>query len=85
MNKKILRFTADWCNPCKQVRPIAEELNRDGIIPIQFIDADQEIELVKNFEIRSIPTFILIEDGKEVNRITGAQTREQLENFINGK
>lgn len=84
-NKHIFYFTADWCNPCKQVRPIVEELNRDGIIPIQFIDADQEIDLIRKFEIKSIPTFILIEEGKEINRILGAQTREQLENFINGK
>ena len=83
--KTVFYFTADWCNPCKQTKPIAEELNRDGVAAFQFIDADQEIELVKKFEIKSIPTFILIEDGKEVNRITGAQTREQLENFINGK
>ena len=83
--KTVFYFTADWCNPCKQTKPIAEELNRDGVAAFQFIDADQEIELVKKFEIKSIPTFILIENEKEVNRITGAQTKEQLENFVNGK
>lgn len=82
--KTIFYFTAEWCSPCKKVKPIAEELNRDGIAAFQFIDADQEIELVKKFEIRSVPTFILIEDGKEIKRISGAQTREQLVNFING-
>ena len=70
MIKTVFYFTADWCNPCKQVRPIAEDLNRDGIAAFQFIDADQEIELVKKFQIKSIPTFILIEEGKEINRIS---------------
>jgi len=76
-------FTADWCNPCKKVRPIVEEINRETANKFQIIDADLEMELVKKFEIRSVPTFILLKDGKEIKRITGAQTRDQLEDFIN--
>ena len=82
--RHILYFTAEWCNPCKRVRPIAEDLNRDGVVKIQFIDADDNNELCKKFEIKSIPTCILIEDGQELRRINGAKTREQLEDFING-
>jgi thioredoxin-like negative regulator of GroEL len=40
--------------------------------------------LAKKFEIRSVPTFILMQDGVEINRITGAKTREELLEFING-
>jgi thioredoxin-like negative regulator of GroEL len=83
--KHVLYFTADWCNPCKKVKPIVEEMNRESITKFQMIDVDSEIELVKRFDIKSVPTFILIEDGVEVKRITGAQTRAQLENFINIK
>ncbi len=79
----VLYFTADWCNPCKKVKPIVEEMNRESITKFQLVDVDSEMELVKRFEIRSVPTFILIEDGKEIKRITGAQTRGQLEEFIN--
>ena len=81
----IYYFTADWCNPCKKVKPIVEEMNRESVIKFQMIDVDSEEELVKRFDVRSVPTFILIQDGAEVKRITGAQTREQLENFINVK
>jgi thioredoxin-like negative regulator of GroEL len=49
----------------------------------QRIDADYEQLLVKQFQVKSIPTFILLEDGKELNRITGAKTRGELEDFIN--
>jgi thioredoxin-like negative regulator of GroEL len=80
----VLYFTAEWCNPCQRVRPIAEELDREGVIKFQFIDADDNVELCKQFEIKAIPTFILIEDGKEVRRINGAKTKQQLEDFING-
>jgi thioredoxin-like negative regulator of GroEL len=76
--RHILYFTADWCNPCKKVRPIVEEINRDSIIKFLFIDIDTELSLAEDYEVRSIPTFILIEDGKEIKRISGAQTQEQL-------
>jgi len=79
----VLYFTADWCNPCKKVKPIVEEMNKDSITKFQMIDVDSEMELTKKFEIRSVPTFILIKDGKEIKRTNGAQTREQLEAFIN--
>ena len=79
----VLYFTADWCNPCKKVKPIVEEMNKDSITKFQMIDVDSEMELTKKFEIRSVPTFILIKDGKEIKRTNGAQTREQLDAFIN--
>lgn len=81
--KTIYYFTADWCAPCKRTRPIVEELNREQTeAGFQIIDADSELELVKTFDIRSIPTFILFNDGIEKKRVTGAQTREQLEELI---
>lgn len=80
--KHVLYFTADWCNPCQRTKPIAEELKRDGVIDFQFIDADSEMELVKKFEIKSIPTYILMQDGKEIKRMNGAKTRDQLLEFV---
>jgi thiol-disulfide isomerase/thioredoxin len=79
----VLYFTAEWCNPCQRTRPVAEELKRDGIIDFVFVDADTEIELLEKFGIRSIPTYILIEDGIEVKRMNGAKTRQEFLDFIN--
>jgi thioredoxin 1 len=81
MRHKIY-FTAEWCNPCKRTKPIAEDLDRDNIIKFQFIDADDNGDLCRKFEIKSIPTFILIEDGIEVKRMNGAKTKEQIEDFL---
>ncbi len=80
--KTVFYFTAEWCSPCKKTKPIVEELKKEGY-QFQIIDADYEQLLVKRFEIKSVPTFILLEDGKELNRITGAKTKEELEDFIN--
>jgi thioredoxin 1 len=83
--KTVYYFTADWCQPCKKTKPIVEELNREqSTAGFQIIDVDDNLELVKNFGIQSVPTFILFDDGIEKNRIIGGQTREQLVNFING-
>lgn len=81
--RHVIYFTADWCNPCQRTKPFAEELIAEGN-DIRFADADQQIDLVKQFEIKSIPTFILIEDGVEINRMNGAKTKEQLLEFLNG-
>jgi thioredoxin 1 len=81
--KTILYFTADWCQPCKRVKPIVEELNRESFPGIfQVIDVDIEKEMAQTFEIRSVPTFILFDEGKEVNRSIGAQSRQALLEFI---
>jgi thiol-disulfide isomerase/thioredoxin len=81
--RHILYFTADWCHPCKKVKPIVEELNRESAdVKFQVIDADLELELVKSFEVRSVPTFIVLEDGVEIKRTSGAQTRQQLESLM---
>ena len=81
--KSILYFTAEWCNPCKKTKPIVEQLNTEQIMAKFFIiDVDSDIERTKDFEIRSVPTFVVMKDNKEIYRVTGAQTRQQLEELI---
>ena len=82
--KNVFYFTAEWCGPCKKTRPIVEEMKREGF-EFQIIDADYEQLLVKRFGIKSVPTFILFENEKEIDRTTGAKTRKELQSFINGK
>ena len=80
--KTVFYFTADWCQPCKKVKPVVEAMKKEGF-QFQIIDVDYEQLLAKQFQVKSIPTFILLEDGKELDRVTGAKTRTELENFIN--
>lgn len=82
--KTVFYFTAEWCQPCKTVRPIVEQLNRDQSTAIfQIIDVDDNEELAKQFKITSIPTFILFENYTEKDRLIGSHTRNSLESFIN--
>jgi thiol-disulfide isomerase/thioredoxin len=82
--KHVLYFTADWCNPCQRTKPVADELKREGLIDFIFVDADTELELLEKFGIKSVPTYILIEDGKEIKRMNGAKNKEQFLEFFNG-
>lgn len=80
--KTIYYFTADWCNPCKKTKPIVEEINREqNNVHFQMIDVDDNFDLVERFSVKSVPTFILFEEGLEKNRMVGSQTREELEKF----
>lgn len=79
--KTVFYFTAEWCPPCKKVKPIVEEMKKEGY-QFQMIDIDYEQSLVEKFSVKSIPTFILLEDGREIQRMTGAKTQNELKDFI---
>ncbi len=77
-------FTADWCAPCKKVKPIVEEVNRDSAIKFTLIDVDENKSLCQTYSVNSVPTFIFIQDGQELRRMTGAKNKKELEDFLNG-
>jgi thioredoxin 1 len=79
----VLYFTAEWCNPCKRTRPLVEELNKDqSETRFYIIDVDIEMEMASDFNIKSVPTFVVMKDNAEVHRTTGAKTKVQLEELI---
>ena len=75
-------FSADWCKPCQQMKPMIEDFMRDNVNPKIFkIDSEIEPELVDKFQIRGIPTFVLLNGETELKRHTGTMTREQFDDF----
>lgn len=80
--KKIIRFTASWCQPCKMLARYMEDANLD--IPVDVVDIDDNSSLAIQYGIRSVPTLILIDEhGTEVKRVSGLQNSEQLRSFAN--
>lgn len=90
-NKRFLYFTAKWCIPCKSMKPSFRKLKRAGwtfgdeTCHFQEIDVDENTDLQNQYNVDSIPTFVLIENGKEVKRLIGAQSHHTLANTFNGK
>jgi len=78
--KKVLRFTASWCGPCKMLAKTLEEVETN--IPIEVIDIDVNPEIATEFGIRSVPTLVLMEDNMASKRLIGNKTKQELEAFI---
>ena len=82
----LIDFWAEWCGPCKTVGPILEKLAAEynGAFVLAKIDVDREQQLAGAFQIRSIPTIILVKDGQPVDGFPGAMPEGQLREFLAG-
>ena len=78
--KKVLRFTASWCQPCKMLAKNLESIKTD--IPIEVIDIDSETEKAKQYGIRGVPTLIMLDGDKEVKRNVGVGSLKDLQNWF---
>ncbi len=81
----IIDFYADWCNPCKKIAPIMEELasEYEGKIKIYKIDTDVERKLASVFEITGIPAILFVPLNGQPMKQTGAMSKEYYEEIIN--
>jgi thioredoxin 1 len=69
---KYLYFTASWCRPCQTLKPVMEQVSKT--IPVTKIDVDTDAQTVSDYGVRSVPTVILVKNGREVKRFTGVQS-----------
>lgn len=82
--KRVLRFTASWCQPCKVMAKNLEEINTNFKLPIEVVDIDSQYDIAMEYSIRSVPTLIMKEENIEVKRLTGLQSKEKLTEWLNG-
>jgi len=76
----LLDLWAAWCGPCRMIAPIIEQLAKDlaGRVRVGKLDVDQNQMTAARFGVQSIPTLLILKDGKEVDRIVGAQSKEAI-------
>lgn len=80
--KVLYKVSAKWCGPCRQLTPITDSLKKEGLNILE-IDIDENPEIAEKYNIRSVPTVILLEDSKEIDRFMGLRSKEEILNFYN--
>ena len=70
-------FSATWCGPCKVFKPVMNEIAGEGY-HVEFIDIDNMSDLASKYNVRSVPTVVIEENGIEVDRIVGSVPKQQV-------
>ena len=77
--KVLIDFYADWCGPCQKLSPIVDKFAEEhSEIKVVRIDIDAQEDLADRYNIRSIPTLVVIENGEEINRVIGLVSEEKI-------
>ena len=75
----LLDFWASWCGPCKSLSPVIDEISAEHPeIKVCKVNIDEEQELASQFDIMSVPTLLVIKDGKVVNQSVGLKPKNQI-------
>ncbi len=80
----LIDFWAPWCAPCRMMNPVIEQLAAEyaGKVKVGKINVDEEAELAQTFRVMSIPTIVLIKDGKVVKQVVGVSSKIELEAML---
>jgi thioredoxin 1 len=80
--KQVLYFSAEWCGPCKMIKPQMQQLQSQ--MTITFIDADTSPDTCSKYNVRSVPTLLVIKNGMEAGRLVGTTiTKDAVINLYN--
>ena len=82
---KLLKFYAEWCGPCKGLTMVINGAKDKISIPVEEYDIDNEMMMVQQYKVRSVPTMVLVDDtGTEIKRQVGMVNEEKLLEFLKG-
>jgi thioredoxin 1 len=86
MNILVTRFSAEWCQPCKMLKPVFQELQKHFAgknVIFKEVDVDSYRDMAATEGVRSVPTVVMYRDGVEVERFTGVRSKTDYVNAIN--
>lgn len=76
----LIDFWATWCGPCKMISPIVDQVATEvaGTAKVGKVNVDEAADLARRYNVRNIPTLVFIKNGEEVDRITGATSKDNI-------
>ena len=82
---ELKKFEADWCGPCRMLKPTFQKLEETfgNSIKFSYINVDESQDEAAKYSIRSIPAVVIVKDGAEVNRLVGVQSEMAYSNALN--
>jgi thioredoxin 1 len=82
--RTLVWFSAEWCGPCKVIKPVLEKLEENLSESLKIVKADisKTEDNTKKFNIRNIPTCVLIDGENEIARFSGVRNEEQIKKFL---
>lgn len=81
----LLDFWASWCGPCRMVSPIVDEIAEEvSTIKVCKVNVDEQPELAQQFQVMSIPTLIVMKNGKITNQSVGAKPKAAILDLLKG-
>lgn len=79
--KEILFFSANWCGPCRNFKPVMESVSNS--MPVRFINVDENPQLAAQYNVRSVPMLVFLKDGQEADKSIGVLTESQVKDKWN--
>ena len=79
--KQVLYFSSPWCGPCRSFKPVMESLQNE--MSITFVDVDSSPQTAQQYNVRSVPTTVVLDNGMEIGRIIGARTKDEIRSLYN--
>ena len=82
--KVLVDFWASWCGPCKMIAPVVEEIANEfeGKLKVGKVNVDEEAELSISYQVMSIPTILIFENGKLIDKAIGYRGKEELSHLL---
>ena len=76
----MVDFWAEWCGPCRMIAPIVDEVSKEyaGKLKVAKLNVDQAQQTAMKYSVMSIPTLIFFKDGKPVDQVVGAMSKDNL-------